>query len=70
MSEKLKLTWDIDPKDVIMLINTSSTNFSLELPSGRYRLDAGRKMRTLRSILKVDQVKQLIDAGDIEVTVG
>lgn len=70
MSNKLDLTWDEDPNDIIMLINKSSKNYILELPAGRYRLDAGRKMRTLRSILNVDQVKRLIDAGDVEVTVG
>lgn len=70
MSNKLDLTWDPDPNDIIMLINTSSRNYILELPAGRYRLDAGRKMRTLRSILDIDQVKRLIDAGDVEVTVG
>jgi hypothetical protein len=30
-------------------------------------LDAGRKMRTLRSILNVQQVKKLIDQGDLAV---
>jgi len=66
----LTLTWDPDPKDIIMLINKSSRNYILELPAGRYRLDAGRKMRTLRSIMKVSQVQQLIDSGDLEVTIA
>lgn len=69
MTNKLDLTWDPDPNDIIMLINQSSKNYILDLPTGRYRLDAGRKMRTLRSILDIDQVKRLIDSGDVEVTV-
>lgn len=68
--DNLALTWDPDTKDIIMLINRSSKNYILELPAGRYRLDAGRKMRTLRSIMKVAQVQQLIDSGDIEVTIA
>ena len=60
-------TWEGNPADIIMLTNTTTKNFVLELPTGRYRLDAGRKMRTLRSILRLEQVKRLIDAGSIEV---
>lgn len=60
-------TWQENPDDIIMLVNRTSNNFILELPSGRYRLDAGRKMRTLRSIMKVQQVKQLVDQGSLAV---
>jgi hypothetical protein len=60
-------TWMEKKQDIILLTNTSKQNFILELPTGRYRLDAGRKMRTMRSILDIEQVKQLVDAGQILV---
>jgi hypothetical protein len=60
-------TWQNDAKEIIILVNRTRQNYILELPSGRYRLDAGRKMRTLRSIMKVQQVKQLIDQGSLVI---
>ncbi len=60
-------TWQENPEDIIVLVNRTPSNYILELPSGRYRLDAGRRMRTLRSIMKVQQVKQLIDQGNLVV---
>ncbi|MCC6458656.1 MAG: hypothetical protein IT328_27150 [Caldilineaceae bacterium] len=60
-------TWQGDPEDIIVLINRTPNNYILELPSGRYRLDAGRRMRTLRSIMQVQQVKQLVDQGSLTV---
>lgn len=60
-------TWQDDPADIIMLKNQSSKNYILELPAGRFRLDAGRRMRTLRSITDVSQVKQLLNNGDLVI---
>lgn len=60
-------TWQENPNDIIVLVNRSRSNYILELPSGRIRLDAGRRMRTLRSIMKVQQVKQLIDQGNLAI---
>jgi hypothetical protein len=60
-------TWQENPEDIIVLVNRTHNNFILELPAGRYRLDAGRRMRTLRSIMKVPQVKQLVDDGSFAV---
>ena len=60
-------TWQENPDDIIILVNRSGKNFILELPSGRIRLDAGRQMRTMRSIMKVQQVKQLVDQGSLAV---
>jgi hypothetical protein len=60
-------TWQENPDDIILIVNRSGNNYVLELPSGRYRLDAGRRMRTLRSIMKVQQVKQLVDQGTLTV---
>lgn len=60
-------TWQERPEDIILLRNRTAKNFILELPSGRYRLDAGRRMRTLRSILKLPEVKQLFDQGELAI---
>ncbi len=60
-------TWNEDPDQIIVLSNRSKNNYILELPTGRFRLDAGRRMRTLRSIMKIQQVKQLVDQGDLVV---
>lgn len=62
-----QLTWVHNPKDVIVLVNRSKENYVLDLPTGLYRLDRGRKMRTLRSILKIDSVKKLVDAGSLAI---
>ncbi|MCX6043542.1 MAG: hypothetical protein NT075_00400 [Chloroflexi bacterium] len=60
-------TWQENPDDIIMLANRSHNNYMLELPAGRYRLDAGRRMRTLRSILKIAEVKTLVDEGNLVI---
>ncbi len=60
-------TWQENKDDIIMLANRSSKNFILELPAGRYRLDAGRRMRTLRSILNITQVKELLQQGSLVI---
>jgi hypothetical protein len=62
-----RTTWMEDPSQIIMLTNKSKQNFILELPSGRYRLDAGRRMRTLRSILRIGQVERLVNEGLLSV---
>ena len=61
------ITWLEDPKDVIVLANRTERNFVLDLPTGHYRLDAGRRMRTLRSILKVKQIQQLVSDGKLAI---
>ena len=50
--EPAALTWQKNPDDIIMLVNRTGNNYILDLPTGRYRLDANRRMRTMRSILK------------------
>jgi hypothetical protein len=61
------LTWIDNMEDVITLVNNSKSNYILEMPTGMYRLDAGRRMRTLRSILNIVQVQKLVDAGELSV---
>ena len=50
-----------------MLVNRTGNNYILDLPTGRYRLDAKRRMRTLRSILKYPQIIDLIHEGSLAV---
>jgi len=61
------ITWLEDPKDVIVLANRSGKNYILDLPTGHYRLDAGRRMRTLRSILEIGQIRDLVAGGQLAV---
>jgi hypothetical protein len=61
------LTWIENPDDIIMLVNRSNQNFILDLPTGRCRLDAGRRMRTMRSILKFNQVMDLVKEGKLAI---
>lgn len=61
------ITWLEDAKDVIVLANRSDRNYILELPTGLYRLDAGRRMRTLRSILNIGQIRALVSDGQLAV---
>ena len=58
-------TWQENPADIITIENRSAHNYILDLPAGRYRLHKGRRMKTMRSILNVEQVKKLIDKGDL-----
>lgn len=60
-------TWMLEKDQIILISNTSQQNFILELPTGRYRLDAGRQMRTVRSILDNAQVKQLVNNGQLVI---
>ena len=60
-------TWQENPDDVILLVNHSSNNYILEMPSGRCRLDAGRTLRTLRSIIKIPQVRDLVEQGVLTI---
>lgn len=64
---ELDYTWVENPDDIIVLVNNTSRNFILDLPAGRYRLDAGRRMRTLRSILKYSQILALVEDGSLTV---
>lgn len=61
------VTWQNNPDDVVVLVNRSEHNFILDLPAGRYRLDAGRRMRTLRSILNYPQVVELVHEGQLVI---
>ncbi|HXF63608.1 MAG TPA: hypothetical protein VNK95_18440 [Caldilineaceae bacterium] len=60
-------TWQEDPDQIIILVNRSPNNYILDLPSGRFRLDAGRRIRTVRSIMKIQQVNDLVQQGSLAV---
>jgi hypothetical protein len=60
-------TWQEDPKEIIFLVNRSKKNFILDLPSGRCRLDAGRRIRTLKSIMDVRGIRELVNQGELDV---
>lgn len=60
-------TWQENPDDIIVLANRTAHNYILELPAGRYRLDAHRRMRTLRSICDIKQVKELLEQGSLVI---
>jgi len=66
-NEIQKYTWKENPDDIIVLVNRSNKNLILDLPAGRYRLDAGRRMRTLRSILKYPQIMALVEEGALVI---
>ena len=62
-----KLTWTHDKREVITLTNTSKRNFILELPTGRCRLDAGRRIQTMASLLEQPAIRKLVDQGELTV---
>ena len=66
-SREEEFTWIGNPDDIIVIANRSTQNFILDLPAGRCRLDAGRRMRTLRSILKHESVMELVNAGQLAI---
>ena len=68
MARKLDhATWQEDPANVITLVNRSTHNYILELPSGRFRLDAGRSMQTMNSILNIKSIRGLVEQGLLTV---
>jgi hypothetical protein len=60
-------TWQENHDDIIILANRSGKNYILDLPAGRCRLDAGRRMRTLRSICNIKEVKELLEQGTLVI---
>ena len=66
-----KITVNFVNADIQSVIKTvgqhTGKNFILDLPAGRYRVDAGRRMRTLRSILKHQQIMALVEDGSLAI---
>lgn len=59
---------DWDPEKAVVVRNTSTHNILLHLPTGDFRLDAGRSFRMTPDIVDVPQVKELVAAGQVEVS--
>lgn len=58
-------TWDVH--DVVWLENNGDENLILDLPSGEFRLDRGRRQRFRADILRHPQVQALLNTGKITV---
>ncbi len=58
-------TWKPNPKEIIVITNTSDQNLLLKLPTGRMRLDRGASQLMEASVLELPEVRALIDAGKI-----
>ena len=61
------LDHDWDPQGFVFVHNKTSQNILLDLPTGAFRLDAGRSFRMTPDIKDVPQVKNLVAAGQIEI---
>ncbi len=61
------VTWMQNKGDVITLVNKSTRNFILEVPTGRLRLDAGRSVRTMASLASEPRIKELVAKGELAV---
>lgn len=62
------VTWMQNKGELITLLNESSKNFILDMPTGRLRLDAGRSVRTSASLAAEPRIKELIDKGELTVS--
>ena len=58
---------DWDPQGFVFVHNKTSQNILLDLPTGAFRLDAGRSFRMTPDIKDVPQVKDLVAGGQIEI---
>jgi hypothetical protein len=59
---------DWDPEQFVMVRNKTDHNILLDLPTGHFRLDAGRSFRMTPDIAEVAQVKDLVAAGQVEIS--
>ena len=62
------VTWMQNKGEVITLVNRSSRNFILEVPTGRLRLDAGRSFKANASLAADPRIRALIEKGDLAVS--
>ena len=61
------LDHDWDPQGFVFVHNKTSQNILLDLPTGAFRLDAGRSFRMTPDIKDVPQIKDLVAGGQIEI---
>jgi hypothetical protein len=62
-----QLERDWDPQRLVTVRNKTDRNILLDLPTGHFRLDAGRSFRMTADIADVAQVKDLVAAGQVEI---
>lgn len=70
MAKKSKhstLEYDWDPGKSVVVHNKTTHNILLVLPTGHFRLDAGRSFRMTPDIAEMPQVKDLVAAGQVEI---
>jgi hypothetical protein len=67
-----QLERDWDPEQFVTVRNKTDHNILLDLPTGHFRLDAGRSFRMTPDIAQVKdlpgQVKDLVAAGQVEIS--
>ena len=66
--KKQSLERDWDPQKTVIVRNKSAQNILLDLPTGYFRLDAGRSFGMTRDIADLPQVRDLVAAGQVEIT--
>lgn len=59
---------DWDPARSVVVHNKTDQNILLDLPTGYFRLDAGRSFRMTPDIADLPQVKDLVTAGQVEIS--
>jgi hypothetical protein len=63
-----QLERDWDPEQFVTVRNTTTHNILLDLPTGYFRLDAGRSFRMTPDITETPQVQALVTAGQVEIS--
>ncbi len=59
---------DWDPQKPVLVHNKSAHNILLDLPTGYFRLDAGRSFQMTSDIADLPQLKDLVAAGQVEIS--
>ncbi|MCS6844889.1 MAG: hypothetical protein NZ528_11315 [Caldilineales bacterium] len=62
-----QLERDWDPEKFVTVRNKTNRNILLDLPTGYFRLDAGRSFRMTPDIANVPQVQELVARGEVEI---
>jgi len=55
-------------RNTVLLENVSAEHIILQLGSGELRLDKGRRRRFRADVLKLSQIRDLVDHGQIAVS--
>lgn len=63
-----RLERDWDPAKSVVVRNKTNHNILLNLPTGYFRLDAGRSFHMTPDIAEVPQMQDLVAAGQVEIS--